>query len=349
MVVTFTYPRRPARERHIALATCAELPDSDPDTQRVISPLAELGVSARAVVWNDPTVDWSAFDLVLIRSCWDYSGHHAEFLRWASEVPRLANTAAVLAWNTDKCYLGQLDALGVEVVPTTWVHPHDAWHPPAPEEGTTRWVIKPAVSLAALDTGRYDLSDPTHRRLAVEHVRRLQRAGRTVMVQPYMERVDSDGETSLVVFGGQFSHAMRKAAVLDGPDQGIDRRFMPNGGLTLRRCVPSAAQLDLARLRSTENARRDDRCRRTAVRNRRGAGRGTRYRDDCDCSGFALGMTRCARNVASAAHSLQVQHYRFRARERCAELVGPASSHGQRVAICGLARTHTEPLDGVRS
>lgn len=247
MVMSSLWQRRVPGERHVALATCADLPHADADTQRLIAPLAERGVSARAVVWNDPTVDWSAFDVVVVRSCWDYAGRHAEFLRWASRVPRLANTGAVLAWNTDKRYLAQLDTLGVDVVPTAWVYPHDVWLPPEPAGDATRWVIKPAVSLAALDTGRYDLSDPAHRRRAVDHVRRLQRAGRTVMVQPYMDRVDSDGETSLVFFGGQFSHAMSKAAVLDGPDHGMDRRFVPNGGLTLRRCVPPVAQLDLAR------------------------------------------------------------------------------------------------------
>jgi hypothetical protein len=240
------HSRRATRGREVALVTCAQLPDADADTQRLIAPLAAFGVRAQAVVWDDPTVDWAAFDLAVVRSCWDYGTRRAEFLEWANRVPCLANPAAVLAWNTDKRYLAQLDALGVNVVATTWVQPNDGWVLPDPVSGSTDWVIKPAVSLAALDTGRYDVSDHTHRRLAADHVRRLQRAGRVVMVQPYMAGVDVEGETSLVFFGGRFNHAMRKGALLDGPDRGIDRRFAPNGGLELCRRTPTAKQLDLA-------------------------------------------------------------------------------------------------------
>jgi len=244
--MTAPHSRRATRGREVALVTCAQLPDADADTQRLIGPLAALGVRAQAVVWDDPTVDWAAFELAVVRSCWDYGTRRAEFLEWANRVPCLTNPAAVLAWNTDKRYLAQLDALGVNVVATTWVLPDDGWILPDPVSGSTDWVIKPAVSLAALDTGRYDVSDHTHRRLAADHVRRLQRAGRVVMVQPYMAGVDVEGETSLVFFGGRFSHAMRKGALLDGPDRGIDRRFAPNGGLDLTHRAPSAAQLELA-------------------------------------------------------------------------------------------------------
>jgi hypothetical protein len=66
------------------------------------------------------------------------------------------------------------------------------------------------------------------------------------MVQPYIERVDIEGETSLVFIDGRFSHAMRKGAVLDGPDRGVDRRFVPSGGLDLRSCQPTAAQMEIA-------------------------------------------------------------------------------------------------------
>jgi hypothetical protein len=64
----------------------------------------------------------------VVRSCWDYVPRRAEFLAWAQRVPRLANPAEVLAWNTDKRYLRELAAAGVPVVPTTWVAPGRAWN-----------------------------------------------------------------------------------------------------------------------------------------------------------------------------------------------------------------------------
>jgi hypothetical protein len=225
--------------RRVALVTCRELPDLDEDTRRLIQPLAARGIAAMAAVWDDPEVDWNGYDLAIVRSCWDYASRRDEFLEWAARVPYLANPAAVLAWNTHKGYLRDLAGLDVPIVPTTWLDSMDGWTPP--ERG--EWVIKPAVSLASLDTGRYRMDDRDQQRLAVEHVRRLHADGRAVMLQPYMHGIDTEGETSLVFLGGVFSHAMRKGAVLTGPDAGVDRRFLPQGGLQLRAHRPTAQEL----------------------------------------------------------------------------------------------------------
>lgn len=226
----------------VGLVTCARLPRLDDDTRRVIEPLNARGVDAVPVVWDDPAVDWTALDLAVVRCCWDYVARRPEFLAWANAVPRLENPPDVIDWNTDKRYLLDLADAGVPIVPTTWIDPDQTWTPPR----TGDWVIKPAISIASLDTGRYRVADAGERRLAVSHVRGLRAEGRTVMIQPYLQGVDYDGESSLVFFGGAFSHAMRKGAVLDGPDVGLDRRFLPQGGLDLQPLYPSRAQLAVA-------------------------------------------------------------------------------------------------------
>ena len=233
----------PSTEGAIALVTCADLPDLDDDTVHLVKSLATHGVSARRTVWDDPAVDWDRFDLCVVRSCWDYHLRHEEFLRWLERVPRLVNPLSVIAWNLHKRYLSDLAAEGVPTVATRWVRPAEKWVPPSEGE----WVIKPAMSLAALDTGRYRLNDGAERGLAASHVGRLQRAGRTVMVQRHVPSVDRDGETSLVFINGRFSHAVRKPAVLTGPDTGRDRRFEPPGALQLEPCTPDSRQLLTAR------------------------------------------------------------------------------------------------------
>jgi hypothetical protein len=226
----------------VALITCAEVPDLDPDNRRLIEPLAARGTQAAPAVWDDPTVDWTSFDGAVIRSCWDYVPRLAEFIAWAGSVPGLANPADVLAWNTDKRYLEEIAAAGIPVVPTAWVEPDAAWDPPA--DGT--WVIKPAVSLCSLDTGRYRLGDPAERRLAIDLVARLRRDGRVVMVQPYLDTIDLFGETGQIYLGGELSHTIRKGAVLAGPDSGADHRFDSDGGMDIRLREPSAAERELA-------------------------------------------------------------------------------------------------------
>jgi hypothetical protein len=215
-----TAHHQPTRgEPRVAIVTCADLPDLDPDNRLVLAPLAARGIDVTVAAWDDPAVDWAAYDLVVLRAPWDYFVRRDEFVAWADTVPRLANPADVVRWNTDKRYLDDLSAAGVPTVPTDWVAPGQSWTPPARGE----YVIKPAVSAGSQDTGRYDLADPGHRELAAAHLRRLSDAGRLAMVQPYLTAVDTVGETALLHLAGpdglQLSHAIRKGPMLTGPDE----------------------------------------------------------------------------------------------------------------------------------
>ncbi|MET8354587.1 MULTISPECIES: ATP-grasp domain-containing protein [unclassified Micromonospora] len=231
-------------EPRVALVTCTDLVDLDPDDRLVLAPLAARGIAAEAVVWDDPDVDWSSYDLIVLRSPWDYALRRDEFVAWAASVPALVNPADVVRWNTDKRYLAELSAAGVPTVPTSWVEPGESWLPPA---DTGEYVIKPAVSAGSQDTGRYDLADPEHRELAGAHVRRLSDAGRVTMIQPYLTAVDTEGETALLFLAGPdglaFSHAIRKGPMLTGPDLGPDGLYKAEE-ITARTAAP--AQLAVA-------------------------------------------------------------------------------------------------------
>ncbi|RYV52357.1 ATP-grasp domain-containing protein [Pengzhenrongella frigida] len=209
----------------VALATCSLYPQLEADDSLLLPALAELGVEAVPVVWDAADVDWDAYDLVVVRSTWDYALRQQEFLAWAASVPRLANPAPVLAWNTDKFYLRDLEQAGVRVVPTIWLDParnltSRAVHTRFPASG--EFVVKPTVSAGAKDTGRYQSNEADQRGLAIVHARDLLRAGRHVMVQPYLKQVDTIGETSLVYIDGVFSHSVRKGPLLEGPNRGFE-------------------------------------------------------------------------------------------------------------------------------
>ena len=202
----------------IAIATCAELPDLDEDECKFIDALVELGAEAKPAVWDDPSIDWSLFDAVVLRATWDYSRRIEEFIGWTRHVASvsvLLNPADVVEWNTDKRYLTDLAAVGVPVVPTVFVEVPQAssdaitWEPPA---GFAEFVVKPVVSAGSRDTMRY--SSATSGDAPDLHVRRLLAAGEAVMIQPYLEAVDTIGETALVFIGGEFSHAVCKGQML---------------------------------------------------------------------------------------------------------------------------------------
>ncbi|WP_406278751.1 RimK family alpha-L-glutamate ligase [Embleya sp. NBC_00896] len=224
-------------EPRVALATCAELPALDPDERLLLEPLAARGILVEPAVWNDSTVDWAAYDLVVLRSVWDYPTRRKEFVAWAESVPRLANPAAVVAWNTDKTYLRDLTRVGLPVVETMWLEPDSTVT--LPTAGVH--VVKPAVSAGSLDTARYDLGSPEERALAAGHATSLLAAGRTVMIQPYLEAVDTVGETALVYFDGVFSHAVRKGPMLDGSAEPVEEGLYKDEQIELRE--PSPAEL----------------------------------------------------------------------------------------------------------
>lgn len=194
----------------IALATCANLPDLDPDEQLLLQPLRALGVDAQPAVWDDTSIDWAAFDLTVIRSTWDYVPRRAAFLAWTRRVPRIVNPAAIVAWNTDKTYLRDLADAGVPVVPTEWIQPGQTVSLPA--EG--RYVLKPAVGAGSVDAGLFDLSGAADADSARAHAERLLGGGQTVMVQPYLDRIEAEGEAALMFFGDEFSHTINKGAML---------------------------------------------------------------------------------------------------------------------------------------
>ena len=210
----------------VALATCAQVPDLDRDTKTLLFPLARIGIDVRAEVWSDCRVDWGQYDLTVVRSCWDYHENRDRFLAWARAVDHLANPAGVLAWNTDKHYLTELAGHGIPVVPTTWLEPGRDGD--LPTRG--RWVVKPAVSLAGLDTGLYDAERPEQSAAMCAHIHRLLPAGQTVMLQPYQAQIERDGETSLIFVDGLLCHAVRRLSILTGPADGADHRFIPAPG-----------------------------------------------------------------------------------------------------------------------
>ncbi len=221
----------------VALVTCAGVPDLDPDDRLLRDALTARGAAVDAVAWDAAGVDWAGYAAAVLRSPWDYTDRRDAFVAWARSVPGLANPADIVGWNTDKLYLRELAGAGVPVVDTAWVAPGETWTPPA--AGT--WVVKPTVSAGGRDTGRYTL--PEQADLAAAHVERLTGGGRTAMVQPYLDAVDSAGETALIFTPDAagtpaFSHAIRKDALLDGPDAGVEGLYRPER-ITARTAAPA--------------------------------------------------------------------------------------------------------------
>jgi glutathione synthase/RimK-type ligase-like ATP-grasp enzyme len=185
------------------------MPKPDPEIHLLVAALERQSIDVVIAPW-DHTTDWASVPLVVIRSPWDYSNAHEEFLSWArgvAAISRVVNPLEVLEWNSHKSYLLDLASAGVSTVVTTLVRrgASDAAQAGALAVYPGELVIKPAVSVGAIGALRAASSSPE----AAAHLAELATAG-DVLVQPLAHSVLDGGESSLIYLGGRFSHAIRK-------------------------------------------------------------------------------------------------------------------------------------------
>ncbi len=199
--------------------------------------LLRAGASVEPLAWTQAS-DLKSFDLVLPLVAW---GYHLDYGRWLdflkrAEVERLPliNPPALLRWNSDKAYLAELGERGVPTVPTMAVEAaSDADLDEARRKFMSDWlVIKPPVSASAFGAHRLGPDDdlPTESR------------NKPMIIQPLIEEIGRTGEFSLMLFGGEYSHAVVKL-----PRAG-DFRVQPHHGGETRPCaVPPAGSIELAK------------------------------------------------------------------------------------------------------
>lgn len=188
-------------------------PPFTPDDQLAVNELRRRGHSVAPVIWGGDLRQLRAsFDLLVVRSPWDYMDSIAQrqgFFTWIGNLDKTGipvfNPPAVMAWLTDKRYLLDLERAGVAVVPTTYVAPGSAIQLVDHFQGPM--VIKPAISAAG--EGLVLLQTEQELKAFQNEFANLN-ATQGYLLQPLIEEIRTAGEWSLVYFGGQYSHALLK-------------------------------------------------------------------------------------------------------------------------------------------
>lgn len=211
----------------------------------VMQALERQGLRVTRRDWADPAHGWQDTRSVLFRTTWDYFHRFGEFSPWLDQVSRnarLFNEAALIRWNLDKHYLGDLARAGVNVVPTAYVErgdPRSLAHVVA-ETGWDELILKPAISGAARHTYRFSADEAAvHECTFGELVEQ-----EAMMLQPFQHQVLEQGETSLMVLDGRVTHAIRKT-----PKSG-DFRVQDDWGGTVHPHEPAPKKPPLPRLLS---------------------------------------------------------------------------------------------------
>lgn len=206
--------------------------------ERLKATLESTGAIVLATPWTDHVEDASglaAYDLILPVIAWGYHRDHERWLKaceiWTQAGLPVANPAEVLRWNSDKAYLARLADKGVPIPPTRWTDgvTQDQVDSAFAETGAPVLIVKPTVSAGAFRTLRLTPGQPL-----------TEAPEGAAMIQPYLKSIETEGETSLLFFGGRFSHAVNKR-----PMPGDFRIQMQFGGLYTT-VTPDAEAMALA-------------------------------------------------------------------------------------------------------
>ncbi|MCB9230897.1 MAG: hypothetical protein H6581_04505 [Bacteroidia bacterium] len=198
----------------LALLTIENLDNFVTDEVMVVDLLEKAGWQIDWIPWQKTGVDWNGYDLVIIRSTWDYQYHLEEFFDVLAQIEasqaKLANPLSVVKWNARKNYLIDLADKGVEIVPTLLTEtPQKEGLIAAFEHfSTEELVIKPLVGATAFDTFRIPLTIGKAELASILETYQ----DRQGLLQPFQENIQREGEFSLVYFNKKFSHAFLKVA-----------------------------------------------------------------------------------------------------------------------------------------
>jgi glutathione synthase/RimK-type ligase-like ATP-grasp enzyme len=183
-----------------------------PDEDRpLFNFLLNKGLNTELVIWNDPLVDWSKFQVAVLKSPWDYHEQFTTFNALLQKMDdmkiRVLNLSEIVRWNSDKRYLKDITASGLNVIPSVFFekgakaslsNQFDLFN-------TAKLVMKPCVSASAKNTLVVTQENLGERQQQLNEFL----LSESFMLQPFVNEI-TDGELSFIFFGGIYSHAVLK-------------------------------------------------------------------------------------------------------------------------------------------
>lgn len=214
----------------VTLVTSQNARELSTEDDALLDALTVLGVPTKIVSWDDESYGWESSPLTILRTTWDYHRRLPEFQAWLDRVKdqtTLLNTPDLVRWNWDKRYLLELQSCGVPIVETLLIDSVEDVEKISSLKHSSL-VIKPTIAAGAYDTlvHQVNVGDSSHQSWQAprEHAERILKTS-SVLVQPYIDAITKEGETSIVLFEGEIHHAVTKK-----PKQGDFRVQFEFGG-----------------------------------------------------------------------------------------------------------------------
>jgi len=179
----------------------------------VLKALEATGLKVIRKDWACKDFDWSKTKYAIFRTTWDYFDRFEEFFTWFEKTRKIVqfiNVPEIIYWNLDKHYLSDLDKLGLNIPLTHFIEKGEQQSLRNLFE-RTHWqkaVLKPAIAGAARETFLIDVKD--FEKFEGDLQRLL--ANETMLFQEFQHQIQSNGEMSLMMIGGKYTHAVLKIA-----------------------------------------------------------------------------------------------------------------------------------------
>lgn len=195
-----------------AFLTMDDLKGYVSDDELTIEYLHNAGWTVEMASWRKD-YNWSQFDVVVIRTTWDYQNDPDTFLGVLESIDRsgarLENSLELVRWNMQKTYLRDIALKGTSIVPTLWQEKAVDTKKLGSFFGqldTEEIIIKPIIGASAGHAFRLHQSQSNATISGLEKI--FER--RAYMVQPFMPNIIKEGEFSLIYFEGVLSHTILK-------------------------------------------------------------------------------------------------------------------------------------------
>ncbi len=213
----------------------------------VTNELEKLDLNVTRKAWDDDSFNWSHAKCAIFRATWDYFERYEEFAKWYEETAKqiiFINSKSLIDWNIDKHYLSDLNENGVNIPETLIIEPKTKTTLTAAinkaktlyKYTSNDFVLKPCIAGGARHTYKFNVSEAhTYEKVFQQLI-----AGEAMMLQEFQTNIVKGGEISMMVFNGEFTHAVLKIA------KPGDFRVQDDYGGTVHNYEPSKDEIDFA-------------------------------------------------------------------------------------------------------
>ena len=211
------------------------------EDQLLQTALEDKGLKVCKKDWADKHFDWTTTKYAIFRTTWDYFERFDEFFIWLKNTKNkttFINSSEIINWNIDKHYLQDLAKRNINIAPTLFIEKKDTISLKQLFE-KTNWneaVLKPAISGAARHTYRINLSNCSE----IESVFQKLIKSESMLFQEFLNNITTQGEISLILIGGKYTHAVKKIAKKG------DFRVQDDHGGRVEKYTPTKEEIEFA-------------------------------------------------------------------------------------------------------